>query len=517
MRRAILAGLAVTLLAASPAWAKSELVLAIQGEPEQGYDPTLGWGAYGRPLIQSTLLTRDADLTTRPDLALEWTLSPDLMTWTITLRDDVRFSDGSPLSAADVAFTFSQAARSGGAADLSILESAEALDARRVRLKLKAPRVTFQDSFYTLGVVPARSYGADYARNPVGSGPYRFVRWRRGQDLVVEANPHYYGAKPAFRKLTFLFTGEDTSYAAARAGRLDVVAAPPSLAGATPQGMKRVVARTVDNRGLMFPMTPRRVVEGRAIGNVVTSDVAIRRAVNVALDRSALVALAAAGYGTPARGPASGLPWSNPDADLPDADPARAQAWLDAAGWRRGPDGVRVKDGRRAAFQILYFASDSTRQMLAVAVADQLRRIGLAAEPSGRSSDDVRRLMRTEPVLFGWGSHNPLEIYHLHHSSLSGQGFYNAGLYANPRVDAQLDRAQSAASLEQSYEAWKAAAWDGETGFGMRGDAAWAWLVNLDHVYFVNACLDVGPLQIEPHGHGWPITAGLEHWRWTCD
>jgi peptide/nickel transport system substrate-binding protein len=50
----------------------------------------------------------------------------------------------------------------------------------------------------------------------------------------------------------------------------------------------------------------------------------------------------------------------------------------------------------------------------------------------------------------------------------------------------------------------------------MRGDAAWAWLVNLDHVYFVDSCLNTGRLQVEPHGHGWPITAGILNWRWTC-
>ncbi|HEX2727660.1 MAG TPA: ABC transporter substrate-binding protein, partial [Beijerinckiaceae bacterium] len=60
------------------------------------------------------------------------------------------------------------------------------------------------------------------------------------------------------------------------------------------------------------------------------------------------------------------------------------------------------------------------------------------------------------------------------------------------------------------------AEWDGATGYGMRGDAAWAWLVNLDHIYFANACLDLGKLQIEPHGHGWPITAGISDWKWTC-
>jgi peptide/nickel transport system substrate-binding protein len=63
------------------------------------------------------------------------------------------------------------------------------------------------------------------------------------------------------------------------------------------------------------------------------------------------------------------------------------------------------------------------------------------------------------------------------------------------------------------------AQWDSDQqqGFTAKGDAAWAWLVNLDHTYFVNECLDIGQPQVEPHGHGWPITAGIADWTWTCE
>ena len=101
--------------AGAPASAKSELILAIGGEPDNGYDPLLGWGRYGHPLFQSTLLKRDADLNTVPDLATEWALSDDRKVWTIKLRPDVFFSDGTPLAAEDVAFTFNEAATAGGA------------------------------------------------------------------------------------------------------------------------------------------------------------------------------------------------------------------------------------------------------------------------------------------------------------------------------------------------------------------------------------------------------------------
>ena len=226
---------------------KTELVLAVQGEASQGYDPILGWGKYGHPLFQSTLLTRDADLKTQPDLATSWLLSADRLTWTITIRDDVNFTDGSPLTAEDVAFTFNEAAKAGGAVDLAALASAVATGPTSVVMQLKEPRIKFVENFHTLGIVPIRVYGPDYARNPVGSGPYKFVRWDEGQQLVVEANPQFYGPKPAFQRLTFLFTSEDTNFAAATAGKLDIVAVPHALADKLPAGMKRVVGTWLVN------------------------------------------------------------------------------------------------------------------------------------------------------------------------------------------------------------------------------------------------------------------------------
>lgn len=527
MRKLALAGLVslfaigaapVTLQAqTSP---RTELILAIKGEPEQGFDPLLGWGEYGSPLFQSTLLTRDVDLVTKPDLATHWELSEDGLTWMVRIRSDVRFSDGTPLSAEDVAFTFTKAATAGGLADVAVLSRAEALDAITVRFTLKEPRVTFQAAFFTLGIVPAKSYAEGYGARPVGSGPFRFVEWRKGQQLIVEANPHYYGRKPNFSKLSFLFTEEDASFAAAQTGKLDVVVVPPPLADKVPASMQRVVAKSVDNRGIMFPMQPagdRKSPAGEAIGNDVTADAAIRKAVNAAVDRDALVKGLLLGYGRPAYGVADGMLWSEPSAaGSPTPDLATARKILADGGWKPNAAGVMAKNGREARFDLLYFSNDQTRQLLAIAVADMLRPLGIIVTPVGKSRPDVRRLMHTTPVLFGWGSHNPLEVYYLFHSRFAGNRSYNAGYYANPTVDRYLDDAQRSSALEASYPLWRKAEWDGTTGYGMKGDATWAWLVNLDHVYFVNKCLDIGKPQVAPHGHGWPITSGIADWRWTC-
>jgi len=518
---ALLTASAVAALVALPAHAapRTELVLAIGGEPDDGYDPILGWGRYGHPLFQSTLLTREADLSTSPDLATAWTLSDDRLTWTIKLRQGVKFSDGSPLTARDVAFTFTEAARAGGAVDLSVMESAVAIDDSTVVIRLKRPWITFVENFFALGIVPAASYGPDYARKPVGSGPYRMVSWTEGEQLIVEANPFYYGKMSPFTRLVFLFTGEDTSLAAANAGKADVVSVPATLADLMPHGFTTVVADTVDNRGLVFPMQPdegKKDARGYPIGNDVTADIAIRRAINLGLDRQALVDAVLLGHGTPAYGPADDLPWSNPEGRVSE-DEAAAKALLDAAGWVPGADGVRVKDGLRAAFDVIYPTSDSVRQGLAVMLSEQMKPLGIAITPKGNTWEGIERVMHSTPVLFGWGSHSPQEVYSLYQSGYAGTDYYNAGYYGNATVDGHFAKAQAAESLEASYPFWQQAEWDGTTGFSAKGDAASAWMVNLDHVYFVRACIDVGQTQIEPHGHGWPITATIQNWKWVCE
>ena len=120
MRQKLLIALFIPLVVtAGMAPAREDLVLAIGGEPETGFDPMAGWGSYGNPLFQSTLLKRGPALETLPDLATAWQLSEDRRVWTITLRPDARFSDGSPVRAQDVAFTFRTAREAAGPLDLS--------------------------------------------------------------------------------------------------------------------------------------------------------------------------------------------------------------------------------------------------------------------------------------------------------------------------------------------------------------------------------------------------------------
>ena len=345
------------------------------------------------------------------------------------------------------------------------------------------------------------------------------VEWNEGQQMIAEVNPHYYGDKPYFKRLVFLFTDEDTSFAAAKAGKVDIVVVPQALALQTIPGMTMHPVQSVDNRGLMFPAVPntgKTTDKGAPIGNDVTADPAIRKAANVAIDRNLLVSGVLEGYGRPAYGPCDGLPWDNPANMINDGDPQAARKILEDGGWKdTDGDGIVEKNGLKAEFTLIYPAERSIRQYLALACADMLKEIGIHARVEGkRSWDEIKHLMHSCVIVFGWGAHDPIEVYQLYSSHHVGDGWNNPGYYTNAKVDEYLDKAISAPSYEASLDYWKKAQWDGTTGSNAKGDAPWAWLVNLEHTYFVSDHLDVGTSQVEPHGHGWPITANIQKWTW---
>ena len=140
--------------------------------------------------------------------------------------------------------------------------------------------------------------------------------------------------------------------------------------------------------------------------------------------------------------------------------------------------------------------------------------LGIKIEVVGKSWDEIAKVMHSDAVLWGWGSHDPTEINMIYNAKWAGVEWNNAEYYSNPTVDKNLDAAMSAKSEADAIPFWKAAAWDGTTGYTAKGDAVYAWLVNIDHVYLVNGLLDLGQQRTQPHGHGWPVTANICEWKW---
>ena len=509
-------GFSTMALAAQPV--PAELKLAIGSEPTEGFDPLLGWSHGSYLLLHSPLLKQNADLSWQNVLTQSVTPNQDGKGWLIRLKPNLTFSNGAPLTAEDVAFTYNSAAKGGGKINMGNFVSAKVLSPTEVVITLSAPQSTFVNVLGSLGIVSKRDYDPKtYARHPIGAGPYRLVSFLPGQQLVVEANPYYAGGNNDFKRLVFVFIDEESAYAAAQSNQLGLVRIAPSLAPTVPASLKLWVRSSVENRGIVFPIPPAggKDAKGYPIGNNVTSDVAVRRAINYAIDRQLLADQLLEGHAIPAYSAVEGLPWLNKATAFKDGNAAHANALLDEAGWKMGSDGIRHKGNLRAAFTLWYTSGDSTRRDLAEAVRAMLRPIGLEVSLKSGSWEQVEREMHANPVLMGWGSLDPMELYHHYQSGSGGVEFYNPGYYSNPVVDDHLKQALDAPNWQAAVPFWQQVEWDGKTGAGVQGDAAWAWLLNVQHTYLANRCIDLGKGAPEIHG-SWSLLNNLQDWRWTC-
>lgn len=498
---------------------KTELVLAIGSEPEEGFDPCNGWGRYGDPLFQSTLIKTDQNMDIVYDIATEYIISDDGLIWTFILRDDVFFTDGKRVTADDVVFTYDRAKSSGSIVDLTNMLSVSMLNDFKVEFKLNKADSSFVYTIAATGIVPKHLYGSDYGDNPIGSGPFVLTQWDKGQQIIMTANENYYGNIPEIKKVAILFLEEDSAFAAAKAGNLDVAAISAHLADQVISGMNLVSLKTIDNRGMTLPYLKdegKHDVNGNKIGNNVTSDIAIRRALSYGIDRAGLVKEVINGYGRPAYTECDDMPWGNNEA-IVQYDKEKANLILEDSGWKYNNNGIREKNGIMAEFNLLYSASDSTRQALASAVALQAKELGIKINVEGTSWDVIDKRMYSEAVLMGWGAQSPIETYLLYHSDNMGKDYYNPEYFSNTKVDSYINSAMSSLDKEESFEYWKKAQWDGETGLSTQGESPWVWLVNVDHLYYIREGLDIGTQKIHPHGHSWPLVANLKDWKWNKD
>ncbi len=537
MRRWIAAVCAAVLVLTLPAGCQSaggaasaesrsedSVVIAMDpnSEPEAGFDPSYGWGAgehVHEPLIQSTLTVTNADLTIGYDLAEDYSVSEDGLTWHVVIRDDVTFTDGEPLTAEDVAFTYNTVKESSSVNDFTMLDHAEALDDTTVVFHMTRPFSIWPYTMAVVGIVPEHAYDSKtYGTNPIGSGRYILKQWDKGQQVILEANPDYYGEEPKMKQVTILFMEEDAAFLAAQSGQVDLAYTSVTYSEEEMEGYTLASYDSVDNRGFNLPAIPEgKDGEGKTVGNDFTSDVLVRRAINIGVDRQEMIDHVLNGYGTPAYSVCDQLPWYNEASEVA-YDPEGAAKLLDEAGWILGDDGIREKDGVKAELNLLYSNGDSVRQALAEDFADQMEELGIACTTEGVGWDTAYDRAQSQPLLWGWGAHTPMELYNIYHTidgnAVDGTDQAQYSPYSNETVDGYMDQALASADLEESYKLWQKAQWDGTAGVTQEGDIPWVWLVNIDHLYWVRDGLKVAEQKIHPHGHGWSIVNNVDQWSW---
>ena len=386
-------------------------------EPAAGFDPLVSWGCgehVHEPLIQSTLIATTTELGFQNDLATSYEASADGLTWTFAIRDDVKFTDGQPLTARDVAFTLNGIRNAEASeCDLSMMKEAVATDDTTVEISLHKP---FNALLYTLaviGIVPEHAYDDSYGDHPIGSGRYLLEQWDKGQQVILKANPDYYGDAPKMERVVVVFMEEDASLAAAQSGQVDVAYTAATFADNQPMGYDLLNCKSVDSRGISLPSVPAggtKKDEGGeyAAGNDVTCDLAVRQAINYGVDRERMIDNVLNGYGTVAYSVGDGMPWSSTDMKCT-TDVEKAKKLLDDGGWAAGADGIREKDGTRATLDLYYSAGDSVRQAIAAEFANQMKELGIEVNIKGASWDDLYPHQFTDPVVWGWGTNAPTE------------------------------------------------------------------------------------------------------------
>jgi peptide/nickel transport system substrate-binding protein len=352
-----------------------------------------------------TLARYDSALMPTPYFARAWRFSPDRRALTLGLVSSLRWDDGQPTTARDVAFTL-DAARDPAtgfsrAADLAGLAAVSVDDDSTVTLRFATAQSRFPAILCELPIVPAHRLArtprsamrADsFAVHPVGNGPFRFVRRVAGQRWELARNsgfPAAMGGPPKLRRVIIAVIDEAaTKFAGLTSGELDVAGISPAMAS--------LAARDPQLRVIGYPVLQSYAIVFN-VARAPFDDARVRRALSLAIDRQRIVAVAVHGYGDPAGGaiPAA-HPFAAPAAPL--RDTAGADALLDAAGWRRGADGIRHRAGRALTFQLLTVGSaDNAAEQL---IQSDLARIGVRAEIRQRELASFLTEARATPRRF---------------------------------------------------------------------------------------------------------------------
>lgn len=500
--------------------ANDEIIVSMGARIPHEFDPKERYGMYNEAHItHSTLLRRTADLEIVGDFAKNYTVSDDGLVWTFDLHDDFKFSNGEPVTAEDVKFSYEMLKEDGKHWDLDFIDKIEIPKENQIVFKLKEPRSTFAMSqLVEVPIVPKAHYNENYKNNPIGSGPYMVVEYKPDEQAIFEINPYYHGKKPYFKKWTWVLLDENTALAALESGDVDMIYATPELADKEVKGCKLFDIESNDVRGLSMPYVKKGVInnspDGYPVGNDITSDPIIRKALNVGMNRQKVVDTVLNGHGKPAYSVTDGTSFWNPESVIEDNKPEEAKKMLDEAGWIVGADGIREKDGVRAEFDLYYPTKDALRTNVAVEASSQAKELGIHINLVGSNWEEMITKSHEISMLYAGGRHNPNQFFQSHHPSTAGKGWTNVTFYNNPKVTEYLEKAMRASSLEEANKYWKLAQWDGDTGASTKGDIPYVWLVRINHTYVGDKRIDVGNQGMHSHGHDWSLIANIAEWTW---
>jgi peptide/nickel transport system substrate-binding protein len=409
-------------------------------------------------MVYSGLLKRDRELNFVGDLAQSWEFSKSCLDLTFHLRKDAAWHDGKPVTAADVLFTYETMIHpktpTAYKEDFLAIKSAEAPDPYTIRLQYKQVYATALDS-WEMWVLPKHLLGsyvrdgklreAPQNRLPVGSGPYRFQEWKSGEKIVLVANPRFYDGPPYLSRLVYrIIPSQATIFLELKARGVD---------------MTNLTAIQY-TRQTDYPAFRKAYTKYRYAGNSYTyfgfnlkdprfADRRVRQAFAHAINKQDLIDGVVLGLGQEATGPYRPGTWAHSGkVRRYPYDPARARALLAEAGWKdTDGDGLVDKNGKPFTFEILTNQGNDERKKVAELIQSSLKEISVGTEIRviewATFLKEYIKKRRFDAIILGWSVGQDPDQYEIWHSSKTGPDDLNAISYANPEVDALLEKGRS--------------------------------------------------------------------------
>jgi peptide/nickel transport system substrate-binding protein len=432
----------------TPAHEPDTIVMALDESPRT-LDPRLGTDAASERLAQlifSSLVKHSATYDLEPDLALSWEI-PNPTTYIFHLRTDARFHDGRPVTSRDVVYTFRSvldgAIKSPKAGTYRLVQSVEAPDTRTVVFKLKEPFAPFLWNLArgAIGIVPDGA-PSDFAKNPIGSGAFKFVRYVPDSEVVLERNDNYYGSKPKLSTFRFKIIPEAIVRALElRKGSVDI-----ALSVLTPD-MVEALRENKDLDVLQAPGTNYQYVAFN-LKDPSFNDIRVRKAIAYAIDREKIVKYLWRGQARPASGAIPPGNWSYAkDVETYAYNPQRARDLLREAG--------------RENLSFTYrTATDETGRLMAAVLQEQFREVGIQMDIRSNEfatfySDVVKGNFQMYSLRWIGANNDPDFLNFVFHSAMFPPNGANRGRYANSEVDRLVDLARREVDTEKRRAAYQ--------------------------------------------------------------
>jgi peptide/nickel transport system substrate-binding protein len=420
------------------------------------------------------------DLSPYPGLAEDWEVSGNGLTWTFHIREGVEWSDGEPLTAHDVAYTYNRTLRDrigNWISYLKLIDHIEVVDDHTVEITTKAPTTSLLTAYvYILPEHVFRDVSKQELKtfenfpDPVTSGPFRVVEWEKGQFFRMEANPNYWAGAPKVDEVVYrFFNNEDALAQALRAGEVDfadTLGANIYDSFADEPNIETNEASIPSFEEIGFNSGADETQPG-SDGHPALKDVAVRRAISMAIDRDVLLERVVNGYGqvgTTIVPPALSFYHYEPTEDeLLGFDPDAAEQLLDEAGYRdTDDDGVREMPGGGRPLQFRYFVRSEDEGTVTASqfVTEWLAEIGI--DTTVRALTDTKLtdvIYEGNYDMFHWGWFpDPDPDFILSVMTCEQRppdGVWSDSFYCNPEYERLYNRQKKVLDLDERAEVVK--------------------------------------------------------------